>query len=161
MVDAAVPPKQGRSAVALTVARAGLLQWFAVNLYEAVVRMPERLATEQAHPDRTPHRGPLSPGSPARFHLPAAPLVLGSSVAALVTGLRDGRNTPALVVGAASTAVAVGLTGVLVRTVNLRLLDDGPPIGEDERRALVRRWHAVNRVRLVAIAAGFAALTRA
>jgi hypothetical protein len=145
----------------LTIARVSHMQWFFVNLYEAVVGMPGRLADEHDSGSRPPHRGPLAPGSPARYHVPAAPVVAGSSLAALVTGLRHDGDRPALAVAAGSSLVATALTGYLVRTVNLRLLDDGPPIGGDERQQLLDRWHGVNRLRLALLAVASIALERA
>jgi hypothetical protein len=87
--------------------------------------------------------------------------VAGSSLAALVTGLRHDGDRPALAVAAGSSLVATALTGYLVRTVNLRLLDDGPPIGGDERQRLLDRWHGVNRLRLALLAVASVALERA
>jgi hypothetical protein len=146
---------------ALTIALVSHGQWFFVNLYEAIVRMPGRLADWHDSSDRRPGRGPVAPGSPARYHLAAAPLVLGSCIAALVNGLRKGGDRPALVVAAASSLTAVTLTGYLVRTVNLRLFDDGLPIDAAKRRRLVNRWHGVNRVRLALLAVASVALERA
>ena len=145
--------------VPLAVARVAHLQWFFVNLYEAVVRMPERLADARADPAWP--SGVWASGSPARYHIPAAPVVLGSTVAALVDGLRHGGDRPALLTASACSLSGVALTGYLVRTVNLKLLDGDAPVGPDERRALVDRWHRVNGVRLVALAAGSIALARA
>ena len=143
----------------LPLARAAHLQWLFVNLYEAVVRMPDRLA--DAHEDPTRQPGTWAPGSPARYHVATAPVVIGSTAAALVDGVRNDGDRAALLVAGACSASGVALTGYLVRRVNLRLLDGGAPVGPDERRALVSRWHRVNRIRLVALAVGSVALTRA
>lgn len=144
----------GRRAIAvLTLARLSHAQWFFVNLYEAVVRMPTRLAAQHDDPHRPASRGPLGRGSPARYHVPAAPVVLGSAIGAVVTTRRAGDGRRATAVAAASSLCATALTGYLVRTVNLRLFDDGAPIEEDELRRLVGRWHAVNRIRLALLAA--------
>ncbi|GAA1397251.1 hypothetical protein GCM10009613_49620 [Pseudonocardia kongjuensis] len=143
---------------ALALARLTHAQWLAVNLYEAVVRMPERLADEHDRADRPPGRGPLRRGSPAHYHVPAIPLVLGSAVAAAGTGPGSPGARRAALVAAGSSLVATVLSGYLVRTVNLRLLGDGPPIAADERERLLARWDKVNGVRLVLLAvatAGF------
>lgn len=136
----------------LVVARVAHAQWFFVNLYEAVVRMPDRLA--DGHDGRTSGSGPFASGSPARYHLPAVPVVLGSTVAALVRARRDEDNRAALVLAATCSLSAFGLTGYLVRRVNLRLLDGGAPLKAGERHALVNRWYRVNRVRLALLAVG-------
>jgi hypothetical protein len=143
----------------LAITRAAHLQWFFVNLYETVVRMPDRLADDHDRPVRA--AGTLAPGSPARYHLPAAPIVLGSTVAAVVQGLREDGDRPALLAAAACSLSAAGLTGYLVRRVNLRLLGDGPPLGPDERQALTNRWYGANRVRLALLAGSCIALERA
>lgn len=138
----------------MTLARLSHTQWFFVNLYEAVVRMPDRLAEQHDSPTRPARRGPLGRGSPARYHVPAVPIVLGSALAAAATTTRRGPGQNAAVVAAASSMCATALSGYLIRTVNLRLFDDGPPIAEDERHRLVTRWHAVNRARLALLAVG-------
>jgi hypothetical protein len=81
-------------------------------------------------------------------------------LSALVRGLRKNGDRLDLVVAAASLA-ATALSGHIVRTVNLRLLDDGPPIDAKERRQLVDRWHGLNRIRLVLLAVASIALERA
>lgn len=111
----------------LAIARVSNTQWFLVNLYEAVVRMPDRLADEHDSEKRPTRRGPLAPSSPARYHIPAAPIVAGSTLAALVNGWRTGGDRVALLVAAMCSLSGVGLTGYVVRRVNLRLFDDGPP----------------------------------
>ena len=151
-------PRVDRHRGWLVVARVSHAQWFFVNLYEAVVRMPDRLADHHDSPGRSSRGGPLAPGSPARYHLPAAPIVTGSALAVLSAGARRDGGAPARVVAAASSMAATALTGYLVRTVNLRLLDDGPPIGTDERQQLVDRWHHVNRIRLGLLAMATVAL---
>ena len=142
----------------LTVARVAHVQWFFVTLYEAVVRMPDRLVDEH---DSGRRSTPFAPGSPARYHLPIAPVVVGSALTALVDARRNDRDRAALTVAATSSVCGAALTGYLVRTVNLRMLTAGPPIGADERGELVRRWHRVNRARLVLLAVAAVALERA
>jgi hypothetical protein len=138
------------------VARLGQAHWFFGNLYEAAVDMPRLLA--DARPDRAP--GLLAPGSPLRYYLPAAPLTLAATAATLADGWRRGGDRRPIVVAAAGTASATALTAYLVRAVNLRLLRDGPPLDEAERRALGRTWHRGNLVRLAALLVARGALRR-
>ena len=138
--------------MALTLARLSHAQWFFVNMYEAVVDMPDRIAEQHDSPNRPARRGPLGRGSPARYHVPAAPVVLGSALGAAVTAARRGDAQRVTAIAAASSLCATVLSGHIIRTVNLRLFDDGPLIAEDERRRLVSRWHALNRARLALLA---------
>jgi hypothetical protein len=146
----------GRRVPWAAVARLGQAHWFFGNLYEAVVDMPRLLA--DARPNREP--GLLRPGSPLRYYLPAAPVILAATAATLADGWRSGGDRRPIVVAAAGTAAATGLTAYLVRVVNVRLLGDGTPLDETERRALGRTWHRGNLVRLAALAAARAALRR-
>lgn len=150
-----------RAGVLLTVARFGHAHWFFGNLYEAIVRMPDRLAAE--HDDVRGRRGAgvLAPGSPARYYLPAAPVTVAATLAAAANSRTSGGDRTALAVAAACSTAGAVLTGYLVRTVIVRLLDDGPAITPDERTELVTRWHRVNRVRLVLAGAAAVALERA
>lgn len=103
-------------------------------------------------------------GRPARYHVRAIPLVLGSAVAAATTEPHSPGARRAALVAAGSSLAATVLSGYLVRTVDLRLLGDGPPIAADERERLLARWDAVNGVRLVLLAvatAGFESAGRA
>jgi Domain of unknown function (DUF1772) len=153
-------PSAAARSLPLTIARVAHQQWFFVNLYEAVVRMPDRLADEHDSPARGA-AGLLAAGSPARYHLPAAPILLGSTIAALADGLRNDGDRAALLVAAVCSLSGAAVTGYLVRRVNLRLLHGGPPIGPEERRALMSRWYGANRIRLALLAAGSVALERA
>jgi len=78
-----------------------------------------------------------------------------------VRGLQKNGDRLDLVVAAAASLAATALSGHIVRTVNLRLFDDGPPIDAKERRQLVDRWHGLNRIRLVLLAVASIALERA
>ncbi|WP_232667149.1 anthrone oxygenase family protein [Pseudonocardia sp. TRM90224] len=139
--------------VLLTIARAANAHWFFGNLYEELVRMPDRLADEH---DSGRARLP----SPVRYYVPALPALVGGAVAAAVTG-RRGPARGALATAAVSTVAGVGLTGFVVRTVIFRLIDDGPPLEQAERERLITRWHRVNRVRLVLAAVAAIAYDRA
>lgn len=138
----------------LAAARLGLEHWFFGNLYEEVVRMPQRLA------DSPGPGGPFAPGSPVRYYVSAAPLTLGATIAAVAGGWGRREERPALATAGLLTAVGAALSAHLVRTVNLRLLDD-TPLDDAERQLLVTHWHRVNRVRLVVVAGAAVALSRA
>jgi acyl-coenzyme A synthetase/AMP-(fatty) acid ligase len=136
-----------------TAAEIGLAHWFFGNLYEEVVRMPARVAEQPTT------GGPFAPGSPVRYYVPAAPVTLATTFACIAAGWRRRTARPALGAAALLTATGAALTGHLVTAVNLRLLDDAKrPADPDERQRLVRHWHRVNRVRLVAVAAAAVAL---
>jgi anthrone oxygenase-like protein len=134
-------------------AQLGLAHWFFGNLYEEVVRMPARVA------DSPPRGGPLGPGSPVRYYLPAAPVTLATTLACVAAGWQRRADRPALAAAGILTTAGAALTGHLVGTVNLRLLRDGStPSDPAERQRLVEHWHRVNRLRLVVVAAAAAAL---
>ena len=126
------------------VASLGQLHWFFGNVYEAAVDMPQLLA--DAHPNRAPRL--LGSGSPLRYYLPAAPVTLVATVAALIDSWRRGGDRRVIATAAASTAGAGALTGYLVKAVNLRLLHSEKPLSATESRKLVRTWHRGNLVRL-------------
>ena len=138
------------------LARLGQAHWFAGNAYEAAVDMPALLA--DARPNREPRL--LGPGSPLRYYAPAAPVTLVSTGVTLVSGWRSGADRRAVAVSVVGTLVAAALTGYLVKAVNLRLLRGEEPLGDDERRRLVRTWHRANLVRLAALAVTAAATRR-
>lgn len=133
---------------------AGLAHWFFGNLYEAVVDVPGLLAA--ARDDREPRL--LGTGSPVRYYAPVAPLTLAATGATIVEGWRSRADRRAVLAAFAGTVTATGLTGYLVRTVNVRLLREGNRLPAAERRELVTRWHRVNAVRLVALATTGASL---
>ena len=137
----------------LATARLGLAHWFFGNLYEEIVRMPQRVA------DAPGAGGPLGPGSPVRYYLPAAPLTLAATFAAIASGWGDREDRPRLVAAGLLTTAGAAMTAHLVRAVNLRLLGDAVP-DNGERRRLVAHWHRVNRVRLVMVAGAALALGR-
>jgi hypothetical protein len=124
-------------------ARLGLAHWFFGNLYEEVARMPERIA------DHPSPGGPFAPGSPVRYYVPAAPIMLASTLACVAAGWHRQADRPALAAAGLLTVTGAALTGHLVRAVNLRLLDGASrPADPAERKRLVEHWHRVNRIRL-------------
>jgi hypothetical protein len=126
-------------------------------VYEAVVDVPQLLA--DAQPRRRP--GLLGPGSPLRYYAPVAPLTLVATAATLVDSWRSGGDRRLIAAAAASTVAAVGLTGYLVRTVNVPLLSGAVPVDSADRPRMLRRWHRANGVRLAAVAGAWFALRRA
>lgn len=116
-------PGQGRSRWA-GPARAGLAYWFFGNLYEAVVDIPALLADAQQQ--RAPRL--LGPGSPVRYYVPAAPLTLIATGAALIEGWRSHGDRRVITTAAASMVAATAVTAYLVRTVNVRLLRSHEPL---------------------------------
>jgi hypothetical protein len=146
-----------RADLVLAVARLGHLHWFFGNLYESVVRMPERLAAESAAGRAG---GALAPDSPARYYLPAAPFTLGATAASVAGGWHRRDDRPTLAAAALLTAGATGLSGYLIRTVNVPLMSPAVSLTAAERALLTTRWHRLNRVRLVAVAGAAFALGR-
>jgi hypothetical protein len=139
------------------VAGLGQVHWFFGNVYEAVVDMPQLLA--DAQPNREPQL--LGAGSPLRYYLPAAPVTLVATAAALTDSWRSGGDKRVITTAAASTASAAALTAYLVRTVNLRLLHSKSPLSAAECRKLVRTWHRGNLARLLVLAVAAWALRQA
>lgn len=132
----------------LGLTQLGHAAWFFGNLYEAVAKVPDRMATGE--------RGtsPLGPGSPVRYYAAAGPVAVAPLVAAAVLD-RDLR--PYLVPAAACSLAAAAATGYLVKTVNLKLFFGTEPVGADERATLLRTWYRVNAVRLGLAGAALAA----
>lgn len=123
----------------LTIARLANAQWFAVSLFEDVIKLPDRLAREHGE-------GAFAAGSPARYHVPMAPLILGSAAVAAARA-RPGLARRWAVTGAVLTGLSGALTGLLIGTVNVPLLED--TAAAEQRPRLVTRWHRVNKARLV------------
>jgi hypothetical protein len=84
-----------RIATLLTIAQLGYAHWFFGNLYEAVVRIPDRLAKGYA-PGAKDERlaSVLSAGSPVRYYLPGIPVVIGATLSALAAGWRSRTDRP-------------------------------------------------------------------
>lgn len=120
-------------------------QWAAVSVFEAVIDLPDRLAT-------SPATGTFGKGSPARYHVPMAPLVLGSAIGEVVSNWRTQNTRAPLLAAFGCTAASGALTAYLVRAVNLPLLH-GQATGA-ETQQLTRRWHAGNRARVPLILIG-------
>ena len=137
-------------------ARLGQLAWLFGNLYEGVVGVPQLLGDARAK--RAPSL--LGAGSPVRFYAPVAPLALGATAVTLVKSWRDGNDQRLIATVAGSTAVATVLSAYLIRTVNVPLLVSAEPLPDGSRRRLIRTWHLMNAVRLVALVAAVSCLLR-
>jgi hypothetical protein len=146
--------RRRRATTALvTAAQLGQAQWFFGNLYEAVVHIPERIAAESGSDLRSERPGLatlLRPGSPVRYFLPAAPVTLAASIAAVIAGWDEPRDRKWLGAGAASTVSGVVLTAYVVRQVNRKLFFAAQPLAPAEQQELLRRWHRLNKLRLAA-----------
>lgn len=130
--------------------RVGIAHWAFGNLYEEVVRMPERVAERPG-----PGGSPLGPGEPARYYVPAGPVTVVAAVADAVARHRRGTGDPARDVAAGALVAAAGIGGYLIRTVNVPLVSGTAPPAE--RATMVARWHRWNRVRLVLLGVAAAA----
>lgn len=135
--------RRGFSAL-LRLAQVGYAHWLFGNLYESVVRVPDRLSAEDARMASI-----LSPGSPVRYYLPGIPVVIGATVAALVGGWKSHRDRALLGMLAASTCSGLALTAYLVRAVNLKLFVAGQTVSAAERQRLLHTWYRLNAVRLL------------
>jgi hypothetical protein len=144
------PRSLGRIGTLSVAARAGLAHWFFGNLYEAVVRMPERLA---------PGDRMFAAGSPVRYYLPAAPVTVGATLISVVRGWRRPADRPALTVAGACTVAGAALTGHLVGSVNRRLLGTDL-VDPAERQRLIQHWYRVNGVRLLLAGTALVALEK-
>jgi hypothetical protein len=133
--------------------------WFFGNLYEAVVKIPDRVAASA--PSRELPRTPFGAGSPGRYYAPIAPLSAPAAVAALVAGWKHSDNKAWLMVGAASSATGAAATAYLLRSVNPKLFFSPYPLEETRRRPLLKRWYRVHALRLTASAVALAAIHHA
>jgi hypothetical protein len=149
-------PKRAHQLWAAT-AKLGQVCWFFGNFYEAVVDVPRLLSDAQ----QQRRAGLMSPGSPLRYYAPIAPLTITATAAALSGIWRAGGDRRMVVAATVNTAVAVALTGYLVRTVNVRLLSSATPPRTSESERMIKTWHRANKVRLAAVAGAFFALRRA
>ena len=148
--------QQKRVATLLTIAQLGYAHWFFGNLYEAVVRVPDRLAKDD-EPGAEDRRLAfvLSAGSPVRYYLPGVPVVLGATLSALVAGWTSRNDRPWLGAAAVSALSGVVATAYLVRAVNLKLFVAGQALTPADRDRLLRVWYRVNVVRLLTTASAW------
>jgi hypothetical protein len=142
--------QQKRVATLLTIARLGYAHWFFGNLYEAMVRVPDRLA-KAPEPGAEDRRlaSVLSAGSPVRYYLPGVPVVIGATLSALVAGWTSRTDRPWLGAAALSAISGVIATAYLVRAVNLKLFVAGQALTPADRDRLLQLWYRVNLFRLL------------
>jgi hypothetical protein len=114
--------QQRQVAAFLALAQLGYAHWFFGNLYEAVVRVPERLSKENPLGSDDPQQmALLSSGSPVRYFLPGVPVVIGATLSALLPGWKWRSERPWFVSLTLSTLFGFAVTAYLVRSVNFKL----------------------------------------
>lgn len=143
----------------LNVAEFTHAHWFFGNLYEALVKIPDRVAA--AETGRELSRSPFGAGSPGRYYAPVAPVNAPAAIGALVAGWNHPRSRAALLVGATSSAIGAAATVYVLRVLNPRLFFSPQPLSEDQRRPLLTRWYRIHAVRLTASAVALAAIRHA
>jgi Domain of unknown function (DUF1772) len=150
-------------AIMLDLAQLGHAHWLFGNLYEAVVKIPERLSTDAANSAGIIGRPAslLAPGSPVRYYVPVAPLTLATTLAALITGWKTVPARRWLATAATSSVFGAATTGYLIRNVNLRLFFAAQPPPPAERDALIRSWYRINILRTAAAGVALFAAYRA
>lgn len=158
------PRRRRVTSALLNTAQLGLAHWFFGNLYEAVVKVPDRLADDPQLTLRSARITPqslLRQGSPVRYYLPGAPIALGAGPAALVAGWASLGARRWLAASAAGSLTGGVVTGYIVRGLNTKLFFAAEQPDRVEREALLRRWHRLNAVRLLASAVALFATHRA
>jgi len=103
------------------IAQLGYAHWFFGNLYEAVVRVPDRLAkVNESGVDDRRLASVLSPGSPVWYYVRGVPVVIGATLAALFVGWTSRNDRPWLGAAAVGMLSGVVATVYLVRAVNVQ-----------------------------------------
>ena len=139
----------------LSMTQLAYAHWFFGNLYEAVVHVPDRLASEDQRLDSL-----VSPGSPVRYYLPGIPVLIGGTVAAAASGWKVRGERPWLLALGSTTFAGLAATVYLVQRVNRRLFVAGQPVEPAEREQLLRMWYRLNLVRLAAAGAAMLVAAR-
>lgn len=124
-------------------ARNARAAWLYANIYEGVVGVPELLSRQ---PERM---GLLATGSPVRFYALVGPVAVGGSALEVLARWRQAEDRVHLAAAAACLAASVGVTGFLVKSVNVSLITETAP--SDAR--LLLRWHRWNAARVALLAA--------
>jgi hypothetical protein len=143
----------------LGIAEFSHAHWFFGNLYEAVVKIPHRVAASEA--SRELPRSPFGAGSPGRYYAPIAPLNAPAAIAALVAGWNHANSRVWLIVAAAGATTGTAATAYLLRTINPELFFSPEPLSEARRKPLLKRWYRVHALRLAASAVALAGIHRA
>jgi len=138
--------EQRRTHTFLGIAQIGYAQWFFGNLYEWIVRVPNHLAAD-GHLESV-----LSAGSPVLYYLPGLTIVIGATVAALITGWKCRMERWRFSVLALSVSAGLIGTAYLVWAVNLKvfMVNHSVPSGELDR--LLALWYRANAMRLATTA---------
>src|SRR6478736_7330183 len=129
----------------LGVAEFSHAHWFFGNLYEALVKIPHRVAATEA--SRELPRSPFGAGSPGRYYAPIAPINAPTAIAALVAGWNQAESRPWLIVAAASSTTGAAATAYLLRSINPDLFFSPEPLSEADRSPLLKRWYRVHALR--------------
>jgi hypothetical protein len=127
------------------VARLERAAWFFGNTYEAVVGVPQLIASA----DR--HAGVPASGSPVRYFAPVAPAAAGGTAMVLVETWRTGGDRRAVAAASPTLGAALVLSAYLIRSMNVPLLRG--MVLEEAQPRLISRWHRGNAVRLGLLAA--------
>ncbi len=143
----------------LDVAEFSHAHWFFGNVYEALVKIPTRVAASEASQGLP--RTPFGAGSPGRYYVPIAPLNAPVALGALVAGWNRPDTRPSLIVAAASSAVGAAVTAYVLGFLNPKLFFSPQPLDEDQRRPLLAQWYRIHVVRLTASAVSLAAIHHA
>ncbi|MGO4491768.1 hypothetical protein AB4Y86_06730 [Arthrobacter sp. 2YAF22_2] len=133
--------------------------WFFGNLYEAVAKIPDRVAAAEASPGLP--RSPFGSGSPGRYYAPIAPLSAPAAIAALVAGWNRPGSRTWLAVAAGSSTAGAAATVYLLRFINPGLFFSPQPLSEMRRKPLLKKWYRIHAFRLTASAVALAALDHA
>lgn len=142
--------QQQRLATFLTIAQLGYAHWLFGNLYEAVVKVPERIAKDY-EPGEEDRRlaSVVGPGSPLRYYLPGIPIVIGATVCAVLAGWSRRDERPWFASLAATALSGIVATAWLARTVNVKLFIAGQALTPAKQDRLLRIWYRVNVFRLL------------
>ncbi|GGH97161.1 DUF1772 domain-containing protein [Arthrobacter liuii] len=143
----------------LDVAEFTHAHWFFGNVYEALVKIPHRVAASEASQELP--RTPFGAGSPGRYYVPIAPLNAPAALGALVAGWNRPGTRASLIAAAASSAVGAAVTAYVLRFLNPKLFFSPQPLSEDQRRPLLAQWYRMHAVRLAASAVSLAAIHHA
>jgi len=133
--------------------------WFFGNVYETLVKIPDRVAGSEASTELS--RRPFGTGSPGRYYVPLAPLNVPLAAASLLAGWNRPETRPWLTAAAVSSAAGGAATAYILRSLNPKLFFSPHPLDEADRKPLLARWYRVHTVRLAASAVAFAAIDRA
>jgi hypothetical protein len=143
----------------LGIAEFSHAHWFFGNLYEAIVKIPDRVAGTEAS-NGLP-RSPFGAGSPGRYYAPIAPLIAPAALGALVAGWKHTDSRPWLIVAAASSTTGAAASVYLLRNINPKLFFGPRPLSEIRRKPLLQRWYRVHALRLTASAVALTAIHQA